>query len=268
MTEPGTVGARFMAALRHREEDPDQTHDASALSAVCVRLLPVDHAAIMVRSGGSGWEMLGGSDPAVVEWAQVQVAAGEGPGPSAYAADVPVLVPDFGEALAGGRWPLLAAAGRRRRGGAVFALPLRQGAIQVGTLDLYTDAPTTLDKAGFVAAVQVADVLTVVLLAALRAPRRELLGANGFSPAAALAAVGNGGGLGPWWEWATSTRDIHQATGMVAVQLGLDVADAYARLIAHALIGGQPIAQVAADVVARRLRLDPGEDSERGRSGP
>ncbi|WP_369637155.1 ANTAR domain-containing protein [Nocardia sp. JMUB6875] len=265
MTGSDAVGARFMDALRRSEEDPGQAHDASVLSAVCTRLLPVDRAAIMVRSGEAGWEMLGASDPLAVEWAQVQVAAGEGPGPAAYRADVPVLVPDFGAALAGGRWPLLAAAGQGRRGGAVFAFPLRQGAIRVGTLDLYTDEPATLDRAGFAAAVQIAEVLTVVLLAALRAPRPDLLGATGFSPAAALAAVGNGGGLGPWWESATSTREIHQATGMVAVQLRIEVADAYARLIAHALIGGRPIAQVAADVVARRLRFDPGEDGEPGR---
>ncbi|WP_282785416.1 TetR/AcrR family transcriptional regulator [Nocardia sp. CC201C] len=88
-----------------------------------------------------------------------------------------------------------------------------RGSTRVQVPDLYTDTPVTLDKAGFAAAVQVAEVLTTVLLAALRAPRPDLLGVAGFSPAAALAAVGNGAGLGTWWESAVSTREIHQATG-------------------------------------------------------
>ncbi|MBF6173750.1 GAF and ANTAR domain-containing protein [Nocardia blacklockiae] len=268
MNEANTVGVRFLAALRHAEADPDQQRNASLLCELCVRLLSVDRAAIMVCTGDDDWEMLGASDPVAVGWSQVQVAAGEGPGPEAYRLDAPVLVPDFGGALAGGRWPLLAASGQGRREGAVFAFPLHRGAIRVGTLDLYTDAPAALTRAEFAAAIQVADVLTVVLLAALRSPDPELLDATGVSPIEALAALGNGTALGPWWEAAVSTREIHQATGMVAVQLSVDIADAYARLVAHALIGGQPIAQVAADVVARRLRFEPGDDSAPGRSRP
>ena len=42
---------------------------------------------------------------------------------------------------------------------------------------------------------------------------------------------------------------------MVSVQLGVGLAEALVRLRAHAYAGDRPLADVAADVVARRLRL-------------
>jgi hypothetical protein len=50
---------------------------------------------------------------------------------------------------------------------------------------------------------------------------------------------------------------IHQAVGMMAVQLSLPVADAFASLRARADAEGRPISAVAADVVDRRRRFEP-----------
>uniref|UniRef100_UPI0018907D3D hypothetical protein n=1 Tax=Nocardia sp. XZ_19_385 TaxID=2769488 RepID=UPI0018907D3D len=193
MTETTDLGARFMAALHEAEADPGGTRGAELLCAVCARLLPVGHAAIMAHAGAAGWEMLGASDPAALGWAQVQAAAGEGPGPAAYDLDAPVLVPDLGAALAGGRWPLLAASGIGERGGGVFSFPLHRGAIRVGTLDLYTDTPTVLDAAGFTAAVQLSDLVTVVLLTAIRIPQ---LRAHAFAVVPGSLDNNNHNGLG------------------------------------------------------------------------
>lgn len=269
MTEPGVLAVRFMTALHEVEADPGDRHGASLLCAVCVRLLPVEHAAIMVNTGkgttegAMGWEMLGASDPIALEWAQIQAAAGEGPGPDAFELDGPILVPDLGAALAGRRWPLLAASGHREHSGGVFAFPLHRGVIRVGTLDLYTDAPTILRGTGFATAVQLADLITVVLLAAVRTPHVRL--------ETALRGLDNNhnndlNGLGQWWETAVSTREIHQATGIVAIQLGVDIETAYARLIAHAFTTGRPIAELAADVVAHRICFTPDDTVEPGRS--
>ncbi|MVU78174.1 ANTAR domain-containing protein [Nocardia sp. ET3-3] len=260
MTEMDPVGVRFMAEVRRAEAEPDGPRGANLLTTICTRLLPVGRAAIMVFTGDRAWEMLGASDPIACDWAQAQVAAGEGPGPQSYRTDAPVLVPDFGAALAGGKWPLLAASGFGARGGGVFVFPLHQGAIRVGTLDLYTDRPALLDRESFAAAVQIADVITVVLLAAVRAAQPV--------PSGGIRLSGNGNGLGPWWEVAASTREIHQATGMVAVQLGVDIATAYARLVAHAMTEGHPIGQLAADIVSRRIRFEPDGTIEPGRARP
>jgi hypothetical protein len=56
---------------------------------------------------------------------------------------------------------------------------------------------------------------------------------------------------------------VHQATGMISVQLGVSLAEALLRLRAHAYGQDRPVADVAADVVGRRMRFD---DSETGHS--
>jgi hypothetical protein len=54
---------------------------------------------------------------------------------------------------------------------------------------------------------------------------------------------------------------VHQASGMIAAQLDVNVADALVRLRAHAFANDRPLAEVAADVVARRLRFAPEDRS-------
>jgi hypothetical protein len=52
--------------------------------------------------------------------------------------------------------------------------------------------------------------------------------------------------------------EIDQATGMLTEQLGVGIADAFARLRAYAYANDLRLADVARDIVARRLRLHPG----------
>jgi hypothetical protein len=52
-------------------------------------------------------------------------------------------------------------------------------------------------------------------------------------------------------QWAV----VNQAAGMVSVQCGCGTADALALIRAHAFAADRPVDQVAADIVARRLRL-------------
>ena len=56
---------------------------------------------------------------------------------------------------------------------------------------------------------------------------------------------------------------IHQATGMMSVQLGVSLAEALLRLPARAYAQDRPVADVAADVVGRWVRF---YDSETGLS--
>jgi AmiR/NasT family two-component response regulator len=49
---------------------------------------------------------------------------------------------------------------------------------------------------------------------------------------------------------------VHHATGMVAAQLGVGMADAFAHLRARAFAEQVPLSGLAADVVARRRRFD------------
>jgi hypothetical protein len=52
---------------------------------------------------------------------------------------------------------------------------------------------------------------------------------------------------------------VHQASGMVAAQLDVNVAQALIRLRAHAFGNDRSLTDVARDVVARTLRFDPTE---------
>ena len=49
---------------------------------------------------------------------------------------------------------------------------------------------------------------------------------------------------------------VNQASGMAAVQLGVSVGAALVRMRVYAFGLGRPFAEVAEDVVARRLRFD------------
>lgn len=48
---------------------------------------------------------------------------------------------------------------------------------------------------------------------------------------------------------------VHQASGMVSAQLDVSVGEALARMRAYAFADDRPLARVAEDVVARRLRF-------------
>lgn len=251
MTGDEAIAARFLQEVYEPADRPGPER----LCRACVRVLPVTRAAIMIWVREQDWELLGASDPVAADDVQRQVAAGEGPGLQAFAGDAPVLVPDYGAALGAGQWPLLAATGRPAAA-AVFAFPLYLGLIRVGTLDLYSQVTQCLDRDGFAAAVQVAELVTVILLSTLntRSPQER---AESVDIDAALLNGPGDNGLGDWWEPAPSTREIHQATGMVAVQLHTDIATAHARLVAHAVATDRSLARVAGDVLARRLRLQP-----------
>jgi AmiR/NasT family two-component response regulator len=56
---------------------------------------------------------------------------------------------------------------------------------------------------------------------------------------------------------AVHRAEIDQATGMLTVQLGVSAAEAFARLRAYAYAQDRRLAEVAGDIVARRLRLSP-----------
>jgi hypothetical protein len=53
---------------------------------------------------------------------------------------------------------------------------------------------------------------------------------------------------------------VHQATGMVSVQLEAGLEEAFARLRAYAFAVDRTVEAVADDVVARRLRFDQLDD--------
>jgi len=73
-------------------------------------------------------------------------------------------------------------------------------------------------------------------------------------------AGGIGSGAGPGGQpagLASYRAEIDQATGMLTEQLGVGISDAFVRLRAYAYGNDLRLADVARDIVARRLQLFP-----------
>lgn len=235
-SEPLDVRARFLAAFHTTSPDQDP---AQRLCETCVAVLPVTRAGISVNVEGVGLEVLRTSDAVAerVEWTQVTL--GEGPGVDAMASGGPVVVADLSASDA--RWPTFANEAADIGVAAMYALPLQIGAIQVGVLDLYRDAPAELAAIDFANALAVAEMVTATLLS----PDRTDI------PVDSIGSV---------WDQPIGSREVHQATGMIVAQLGVSARNAYVRLQAYAYAHGRLLSDVAHEVVHRRLRFTPGAD--------
>lgn len=166
----------------------------------------------------------------------LQLTLGEGVCVDSVQTGTPVLVGDLDEPdIVTERWPAFMEGAARAGVRAVFAFPLRIGAITVGVLDLYRDQPGDLTAGQLSMALMAADAAALALL---------YLG-SGSQGALADGRDGH----------AAYQMQVHQATGMVKVQLGVTIEEAFLMLRAHAFAAGQPVAEVARDVVERRLRF-------------
>ncbi|SEP07337.1 ANTAR domain-containing protein [Amycolatopsis saalfeldensis] len=203
----------------------------------CVRLLPVDGAAVSVMADAGRRELVYASDEVSTALAELQFSLGEGPCFEAYRTGGPVLVADLATGLVPG-WPMFAAEAAGHPVAALFTFPLQIGAVRVATLDTYRATPGSLTPADLARALRVADVAALAL-SGLQAGGTSWLDGDGPW----LAASG------------MRRREVHQATGMLIAQLDISAAAALARMRAHAFGQDRPLAEVAADIVAGRLLL-------------
>ncbi|WP_219463901.1 GAF and ANTAR domain-containing protein [Nonomuraea rhizosphaerae] len=180
------------------------------------------------------------------------LAPAEGPCPDAWELGCPVLVPELGTTRVMMRWPRYGPAALGEGARAVFAFPLRSGAISAGVLSLCRTTPGPLSDAQLTDALLVADLTIELVLCrpAHRLPRSQTGPLTGPS-----AGTWSRGGLG------AAGAEVHQAIGMVCVQRDVGPGQALAALREHALTRLRPLEEVARDVVGRRLRLAPGDPS-------
>ncbi len=134
------------------------------------------------------------------------------------------------------RWPSFVGVAHDAGIGAAFAYPLVTKGARVGVLTLYQNDEGELTAAQDTDSIALSEVLTEMVLSL-----------QDDAPAGVLA---------PGLEKAVTYRaEIHQASGMVAIQLQIPVAEALLRIRAHAFSTSRPVGEVAADIVGRRLRL-------------
>jgi hypothetical protein len=204
------------------------------LCGVCADVLSVAGAGITVMGGGQAGPVCV-SNQRVAALEDLQFTMGEGPCRDAFRTGVPVHAPTFDVAIIA-RWPTFVDVAHESGISSVFAYPLMTKGARVGVLTLYHDGEGDLSAAQHDDSLAMAGILTETVLSMQDA-----------APAGKLAA-----GL----EGAVDYRaQVHQASGMVAVQLGIPVAEALLRIRARSYAVGRPIGLVASDIIARRLRL-------------
>ncbi len=178
----------------------------------------------LVGSDGAD-RLAASSDSWSAEVAEVAFTVGEGPSIDALARRRPVLVADL--ATAGRRWPGYVQAAGEVDLRAVHSFPLLVGGVTLGLLELYATATQTLEEDGALLALAYSDLAT-----------RTLLGEE--------AKLDNG-----TWEPLVDPRaEVHQAQGMVMVDLGIDLAEALVRMRAHAFTEGVAVIDLARAIIA------------------
>jgi hypothetical protein len=223
---------------------------AADVCAAAVAAVEVSGAWLSAGSGAGAAHLMRVTDEVSEELAELQLTLGEGPSPDASASGGAVLASDLGEMDAARRWPVFAAAARQAGAGAIFAFPLRIGAIRAGVMGLYRARPGPLSD------FQLGDALTFADTATLL-----LLDSQDQAAGDPVAVSGRGGQPA---DLAVHRAQIDQATGMLTEQLGVGIAEAFIRLRAYAYAHDRRLADLALDIVARRLRLrpDPGPSQD------
>jgi GAF domain-containing protein len=229
-------GAVTRALLEIARDVGDDRALAERVCRACVVGLDVDGAAISLLTASSARETLCATDATAELLEDLQFSLGEGACMEAALTGRPVLVPDLHHSTEVGHWPVFAAAVLEQSDvGALFAVPLQWGTINLGVLDLYRTAPGSLSGAQLRDAISAADMAALMFLGMRTDP-----------------------GDGAWLDHSLHGRaEIHQATGMVLVQLGVSATDALARMRAYAFVEQRLLGDVAHDVVSRRLHFTP-----------
>jgi hypothetical protein len=226
------MAERFLAAIIDRSGDRAPTLEL--ICQICCDLLPITVASIVLM-GTEGVEgITGASDPLAAAIQNEEFTLGEGPATEVRRQGRPVLVSDLADATSD--WPQFVPAAARLGVGAMYAIPLRIGAVDLGVLVLGRGTPKALGGQELAECLLVGDLVSGLVLDLQAGVTSESLA---------------------WALDATDSRTVvHQATGMIAAQLNVGVAEALVRLRANAFATDRPIDQVATEVVAGRRRFE------------
>jgi hypothetical protein len=203
---------------------------------VCPRITGMTGAGVMLMSGDVPRGSLCASNEVSQLIEELQYTLGEGPCVDAYQQDRVVAEPDLADPVTR-RWVAFAPPALEAGVRAVFGFPLRVGTVRLGAIDLYRDRSGPLSDDQHADALVMADVTA-----------RWVLEAQAGAPPGAVARELE---VGSDFHFA-----VHNAAGMVSVQAGISVTEALIRLRAFAFSQDRLLADVAQDVIDRRLRLE------------
>jgi hypothetical protein len=226
-------------AFVDRQPRPDD-RDVSGLSGSLVRVcgatreaLRLAGSAVTLMSRDGLQAVAAASDERARAVAALEFDLGEGPSHEAFAHGRPVLASDLSGTIAVS-WPGFSTAAGEKGVGAAYALPLQVGASRLGVLSMYAGHARVLDSLERNRATTFAAITTDLLLADI-APRDDGVVSDD------LASI------------LDQRTEVFQAQGMVMVALGIDLAEALARMRAHAFATSRDLDGMALDIVEGRL---------------
>lgn len=211
-------------------------HESEDLCGAFLDVLPVTGASVTVITASGTPLSLGSTDRVAARIDELQFELGEGPQWLAARTGEMASIPDV-TAQSHHHWPVLGTELAELPVGAVFSVPIRMGAVIIGVATLYCTHPRVLTRDQQETARALANAI------AGAAARQALHSATSESARESATAP-------------ALRREIHQATGMLLVQLNTSATVAYARLQAYAFANGATVQAVAHDVVSGVLTFD------------
>ncbi|MEU3465799.1 ANTAR domain-containing protein [Streptomyces sp. NPDC006733] len=184
-----------------------------------------------------GQELVWFSDTTSARLEDLQFVLGQGPGLLHQDEAAVREVPDLGRLLAQ-QWPQYTAEAEELGVAALFVWPVHVGAVRVGTMTGYRRTAGPLSTEQSAQGWLVADALAQHVLNRWPSSTESCNGA-GHAGAVELHRA-----------------EVHQATGVLAVRLGVPLAEALARLRARAYASGMTLAAAAHAIIEQELPHD------------
>jgi GAF domain-containing protein len=204
------------------------------LSDRCVDVLDVAAAGIMLAEPGGELRVMASSSAAMRVLEVFEEQSDEGPCPDCFRTGEPVA----NESLrTDGRWPRFAPKAIAAGFLAVQALPMRLRGLTIGALNMFLPEEGAMREADVVAAQAFADIATIAILQHRANEQSQRLNEQ--------------------LSHALNTRvAIEQAKGIISERAGLDMEQSFARLRSYARSHNLLLADVAAQIVNRGLRVE------------
>jgi ANTAR domain-containing protein len=223
----------FAGRLRARE--PEATEMLRLFMAAVAETADVAGAAVTLFGPESVETLAAASDERAKAVQDIEFALGEGPAHSSV--ELRSAVRARGVALLE-RWPVFGPAAADLGVTDVVAVPVQLVGTPLGALTVLDPRGCAVQD-GFERLHVIAETLSRIMLGPRRNPENR-----------------GGAELPSFFAQADIHATVHQASGIVAAQLGCPTAEALSLIRAHAYAEGVSIDSVAQDIVDRRLRLD------------
>jgi hypothetical protein len=207
----------------------------AGMCGACEGVLLAAGAEIILMDGTGAAGLTFVSSSRVERLQDLQVTLGVGPAFDAYGEGAPIMELDLIRDPPD-RWPGLVGLLIEQGIGAVFSFPLQVGAARSGAITAYRSHPGPLADDLYADALVLAAVIT-----------RAILGLQASQSDGELAAALSDGEV--------DGAEIHQAAGMISVQIHVAIGDALSLLRARAFAEQTTTRALAVDVVSRRIRF-------------